>query len=39
MDERGVQGRQAYVTIGNAAAVRLYERHGNRAVDSRMLGE
>ena len=38
MGERGVKGRQVYVTIGNAAAVRLYERHGYRTVDYRMLG-
>lgn len=38
MAARGVRGRQVYVTAANAAAVRLYERHGYRVADHRMLG-
>lgn len=37
MSEQGVKGRQVYVTISNAAAVKLYQRHGFEAVDYRML--
>jgi ribosomal protein S18 acetylase RimI-like enzyme len=37
MNEQGVEGRQVYVTIGNEAAVRLYQRHGYKAADYRML--
>lgn len=39
MREQGVKGRQVYVTIDNAAAVRLYERHGFKSVDTRMLAK
>lgn len=37
MDKQGVQGRQVYVTAANEAAVKLYQRHGYRVVDYRML--
>jgi ribosomal protein S18 acetylase RimI-like enzyme len=37
MSGQGVEGRQVYVTIGNEAAVRLYQRHGYKAADYRML--
>jgi GNAT superfamily N-acetyltransferase len=37
MSEQGVRGRQVYVTIANSAATRLYERHGYRSIDYRML--
>ncbi|GGJ82545.1 GNAT family N-acetyltransferase [Deinococcus aquiradiocola] len=37
MDAQGVQGREVFVTARNAAAVRLYERHGFRTTDHRML--
>lgn len=37
MHGQGVEGRQVFVTIANPAAVRLYERHGYRTVDYRML--
>ena len=35
--ERGAAGRKVYVTAANARAVRVYERHGYRVVDHRML--
>ncbi len=38
MKERGVAGREVFVTTQNHAALRLYERFGYRPVDSRMLG-
>ena len=37
MDEQGVQGRQVFVTAANEAAVKLYQRHGYRVADYRML--
>ncbi len=38
MTAQGVRGREVFVTAQNTAAVRLYERHGYRVVDHRMLG-
>ena len=38
MTAQGVGGREVFVTAQNAAAVRLYERHGYQVVDHRMLG-
>ena len=38
MTAQGVRGREVFVTAHNTAAVRLYERHGYRVVDHRMLG-
>jgi ribosomal protein S18 acetylase RimI-like enzyme len=37
MSEQGAQGRQVYATITNSAATKLYERHGYRSIDYRML--
>ncbi len=34
---RDVAGREVFVTSDNAGAVRLYERHGYRVIDHRML--
>lgn len=38
MAAQGVQGREVFVTAQNTAAVKLYERHGFRVFDHRMLG-
>ena len=35
--ERGAAGREVFVTAANARAVGVYERHGYRVVDYRML--
>ncbi|MBB6097350.1 ribosomal protein S18 acetylase RimI-like enzyme [Deinobacterium chartae] len=38
MDTHSVRGHEVFVTAANSAAVKLYERHGYRVVDHRMLG-
>ncbi len=35
---RGVCAREVFVTRANAGAVRLYERHGYRVIDHRLIG-
>lgn len=38
MHEKGVEGREVFVTEANHTAIRLYERFGYQVTDSRMLG-